>query len=138
MGIYGFPLSQECDETPMRLPCTYIPHLVHPCSLMPFADTTHSRPSTRAGHPRNLTNPGTGVNMGDGWETARRLDRPAVLQEDSKGHLIIKVSTNGHLSMTASPWLVMPNVVRCAFQSYPCLCSFHTHTHTHTDALTNG
>jgi allantoicase len=24
------------------------------------------------GHPRNLINPGRGVNMGDGWETARR------------------------------------------------------------------
>ena len=24
------------------------------------------------GHPRNLINPGRGVNMGDGWETKRR------------------------------------------------------------------
>lgn len=31
------------------------------------------------GHPRNLISPGRGVNMGDGWETARRLDRPPVL-----------------------------------------------------------
>lgn len=25
------------------------------------------------GHPRNLIAPGTAVNMGDGWETARRV-----------------------------------------------------------------
>lgn len=24
------------------------------------------------GHPRNLINPGRGINMGDGWETKRR------------------------------------------------------------------
>ena len=25
------------------------------------------------GHPRNLIAPGTAANMGDGWETARRV-----------------------------------------------------------------
>ena len=25
------------------------------------------------GHPRNLIAPGTAINMGDGWETARRV-----------------------------------------------------------------
>lgn len=39
------------------------------------------------GHPRNLIKSGSGVNMGDGWETARRLDRPAVLKTDSSGIL---------------------------------------------------
>ncbi|XP_042888576.1 allantoicase-like [Penaeus japonicus] len=39
------------------------------------------------GHPRNLISPGRGVTMADGWETARRLDRPAVLQADSRGVL---------------------------------------------------
>jgi len=39
------------------------------------------------GHPRNLIKPGTGKDMGDGWETARRLDRPAVLEADYKGIL---------------------------------------------------
>eukprot|EP00729_Bicosta_minor_P006093 gene6093-9232_t len=43
--------------------------------------------NTHYGHPRNLLNPGVGVNMGDGWETARRLDRPAILLPDEKGHL---------------------------------------------------
>ncbi|KAJ7390709.1 hypothetical protein OS493_022788 [Desmophyllum pertusum] len=32
------------------------------------------------GHPRNLIAPGSAANMGDGWETARRLDRPSVLE----------------------------------------------------------
>lgn len=41
------------------------------------------------GHPRNLIKPGGGINMGDGWETARRLDRPAVLKTDRSG--ILKV-----------------------------------------------
>ncbi|XP_043222614.1 allantoicase-like isoform X3 [Amphibalanus amphitrite] len=39
------------------------------------------------GHPRNLIAPGRGVNMGDGWETARRLDRPAILEADHRGVL---------------------------------------------------
>lgn len=39
------------------------------------------------GHPRNLITAGRGVNMGDGWETARRLDRPAILQADERGIL---------------------------------------------------
>lgn len=41
------------------------------------------------GHPRNLIKPGRGVNMGDGWETARRLDRPPILEADENG--ILKV-----------------------------------------------
>ncbi|XP_037092062.1 allantoicase-like isoform X2 [Pollicipes pollicipes] len=39
------------------------------------------------GHPRNLIAPGRGANMGDGWETARRLDRPAILEADARGVL---------------------------------------------------
>lgn len=39
------------------------------------------------GHPRNLISPGRGVTMADGWETARRLDRPAVLEADARGVL---------------------------------------------------
>lgn len=41
------------------------------------------------GHPRNLIKPGYGINMGDGWETMRRLDRPAILEADAFG--MIKV-----------------------------------------------
>lgn len=39
------------------------------------------------GHPRNMIKPGQGVNMGDGWETARRLDRPEVLDTNDDGTL---------------------------------------------------
>ena len=35
------------------------------------------------GHPRNLIKRGRGINMGDGWETARRKDRPPVLKVSS-------------------------------------------------------
>uniref|UniRef100_A0A336M292 Allantoate amidinohydrolase n=1 Tax=Culicoides sonorensis TaxID=179676 RepID=A0A336M292_CULSO len=39
------------------------------------------------GHPKNLISPSKGFNMADGWETARRLDRPAVLEVDANGIL---------------------------------------------------
>ncbi|XP_036405822.1 allantoicase [Megalops cyprinoides] len=39
------------------------------------------------GHPRNMIGSGRAVNMADGWETARRLDRPKVLEVDEKGIL---------------------------------------------------
>ncbi|XP_058454549.1 allantoicase-like [Malaya genurostris] len=39
------------------------------------------------GHPRNLIKPKRGINMGDGWETARRLDRPSILTLDKHGIL---------------------------------------------------
>uniref|UniRef100_A0A672QWA9 Allantoate amidinohydrolase n=1 Tax=Sinocyclocheilus grahami TaxID=75366 RepID=A0A672QWA9_SINGR len=39
------------------------------------------------GHPRNIIGLGRADNMGDGWETARRLDRPKVLKVDEKGIL---------------------------------------------------
>jgi len=41
------------------------------------------------GHPRNMIKTGRGKDMGDGWETARRLDRPPVLVADNAG--ILKV-----------------------------------------------
>ncbi|XP_074640540.1 allantoicase-like [Tubulanus polymorphus] len=43
--------------------------------------------NTHYGHARNIIAPGRGVNMGDGWETARRLDRPAILEADDSGIL---------------------------------------------------
>ncbi|XP_015520779.1 allantoicase-like [Neodiprion pinetum] len=39
------------------------------------------------GHPRNLIKTERGINMGDGWETARRLDRPPILEADDSGVL---------------------------------------------------
>ncbi|XP_068135204.1 probable inactive allantoicase [Hyperolius riggenbachi] len=41
------------------------------------------------GHPRNLIGLGRAADMGDGWETARRLDRPPILKAD--GHGILQV-----------------------------------------------
>ncbi|KAG0727467.1 Allantoicase [Chionoecetes opilio] len=39
------------------------------------------------GHPRNLISPWRPLNMADGWETARRLDRPPILTEGANGVL---------------------------------------------------
>ncbi|XP_023680647.2 allantoicase [Paramormyrops kingsleyae] len=39
------------------------------------------------GHPRNMIGLGRAANMGDGWETARRLDRPRILQTNEMGAL---------------------------------------------------
>ncbi|XP_018416014.1 PREDICTED: LOW QUALITY PROTEIN: probable allantoicase [Nanorana parkeri] len=39
------------------------------------------------GHPRNLIGKGRAADMGDGWETARRLDRPPIIKVDGKGIL---------------------------------------------------
>ncbi|XP_056669329.1 probable inactive allantoicase isoform X1 [Monodelphis domestica] len=39
------------------------------------------------GHPRNIIGIGKAKSMADGWETARRLDRPPVLQTSEDGFL---------------------------------------------------
>ncbi|XP_014905873.1 allantoicase [Poecilia latipinna] len=39
------------------------------------------------GHPRNMIGRGRAANMADGWETARRLDRPKTLKADQQGIL---------------------------------------------------
>ncbi|XP_024912544.1 allantoicase isoform X2 [Cynoglossus semilaevis] len=39
------------------------------------------------GHPRNIIGPGQAASMADGWETARRLDRPRILRPDQQGIL---------------------------------------------------
>ncbi|KAL4648984.1 putative allantoicase isoform X2 [Arapaima gigas] len=48
------------------------------------------------GHPRNMIGVGRAANMGDGWETARRLDRPQVL----------KMNAVGILEVPGSEWAV--------------------------------
>ncbi|XP_025071995.1 probable allantoicase [Alligator sinensis] len=45
--------------------------------------------STQLGHPRNILWPGKATSMKDGWETARRMDRPPVVKVDDKGILLI-------------------------------------------------
>ncbi|KAL6047216.1 hypothetical protein STEG23_021901, partial [Scotinomys teguina] len=39
------------------------------------------------GHPNNMIGVGNPKSMADGWETARRLDRPPVLENDENGFL---------------------------------------------------
>uniref|UniRef100_A0A8C6UAF1 Allantoate amidinohydrolase n=1 Tax=Neogobius melanostomus TaxID=47308 RepID=A0A8C6UAF1_9GOBI len=44
------------------------------------------------GHPRNMIGLGVASSMADGWETARRLDRPHKLQLDQEGVLQVSGS----------------------------------------------
>ncbi|XP_029792231.1 probable allantoicase isoform X1 [Suricata suricatta] len=41
------------------------------------------------GHPNNMIGVGKATSMADGWETARRPDRPPVLENDEKGSLLL-------------------------------------------------
>eukprot|EP00977_Amphora_coffeiformis_P009145 scaffold2072_cov162-Amphora_coffeaeformis.AAC.13 len=40
------------------------------------------------GVPRNLLKPGRGIDMGDGWETARHMERPSVIQTNPETGLV--------------------------------------------------
>ncbi|KAG6611282.1 Allantoicase [Phytophthora cinnamomi] len=50
------------------------------------------------GHPRNLMAPGRSKTMADGWETARKATRPAVLKADPK---------TGLLEVPGKDWVVL-------------------------------
>lgn len=50
------------------------------------------------GVPRNLLQPGRGIHMGDGWETGRHPDRPAIITLDAK---------SGFSASGASDWCVI-------------------------------
>lgn len=39
------------------------------------------------GHPRNMIKPCKSESMADGWETARRLDRPEIIEANDDGTL---------------------------------------------------
>ncbi|XP_058143915.1 probable inactive allantoicase [Dasypus novemcinctus] len=41
------------------------------------------------GHPNNMIGVGGAKSMADGWETARRLDRPPILENDENGILLV-------------------------------------------------
>nr|XP_035959307.1 probable allantoicase isoform X2 [Halichoerus grypus] len=41
------------------------------------------------GHPNNMIGVGKARSVADGWETARRLDRPPVLENDENGILLV-------------------------------------------------
>ncbi|ELT91657.1 hypothetical protein CAPTEDRAFT_219028 [Capitella teleta] len=51
------------------------------------------------GHPRNMIGPGRSSIMKDGWETARRLDRPAVLTVDENNVLQVPGSESAVFKM---------------------------------------
>ncbi|ETN59981.1 allantoicase [Anopheles darlingi] len=57
------------------------------------------------GHPRNLIKPTEGRNMGDGWETARRLDRPPVLRVDANGILQVPGCEWAIFQLAAPGWI---------------------------------
>lgn len=59
------------------------------------------------GHPKNLIKSSKGINMGDGWETARRLDRPPV----------IKIDEFGILKVPGSEWAVFKMCERGLIES---------------------
>ena len=48
---------------------------------------------------------GRGVDMGDGWETARNPNRPSVLKADSKG--ILQVATRIMIKSMMTSWTMM-------------------------------
>lgn len=45
--------------------------------------------NTHFGHPNNMIGVGPAKSMADGWETARRLDRPPILENDENGILLV-------------------------------------------------
>eukprot|EP00903_Cladosiphon_okamuranus_P006573 g6421.t1 len=49
------------------------------------------------GEPKNMIKPGRGINMGDGWETARKSNRPAVLE----------LGPDGLVKAPGSDWAVL-------------------------------
>jgi len=49
------------------------------------------------GQPSYLINPGRGINMGDGWETARKMTRPRVLE----------IGADGLVKAPGSDWAVI-------------------------------
>lgn len=46
------------------------------------------------GHPRNVIKPSKNKCMSDGWETARRLDRPVIIEANDDGTLRYTGKTN--------------------------------------------
>ena len=54
---------------------------------------------------------GRGVDMGDGWETARNPNRPSVLEADSKGILqvlmIMTMMIMMNMTLTMMPMIML-------------------------------
>ena len=58
---------------------------------------------------------GRGIDMGDGWETARNPNRPSVLEADSKGILqvlmIMTMTIMMNMTMIAMTLTMMPMIM---------------------------
>ncbi|CAL4233611.1 unnamed protein product, partial [Meganyctiphanes norvegica] len=79
------------------------------CQCVAYSDAHY-------GHPRNLLNPGRGVNMGDGWETARRLDRPPILIANESGVLQVPTQEWAVLRLGHSGLLHKVEIDTCHFK----------------------
>ncbi|XP_053659398.1 allantoicase-like [Anopheles marshallii] len=79
LRVYGTVTLNESDNLPANKPIDVIA-MLNGGRCTGFSNAHY-------GHPRNLIKPNNGINMGDGWETARRLDRPPVLRVDDVGIL---------------------------------------------------
>jgi allantoicase len=75
------------------------------------------------GEPRNLIGPGRGINMGDGWETARKLTRPAVLELGASGFVEAPGSDWAVLKLGAVGTVLRIEVDTCHFKgNFPESC----------------
>ncbi|KAL0832989.1 hypothetical protein ABMA28_001112 [Loxostege sticticalis] len=76
LRVYG-------EARPEPPPCDEIVDLV---SLLSGA-TCQGYSNAHFGHPRNMIKPCKSRSMADGWETARRLDRPEIIEANDDGTL---------------------------------------------------
>ncbi|CAK1546240.1 unnamed protein product [Leptosia nina] len=63
---------------------------------MLYGATVLTYSNAHYGHPKNIVKPGKSETMADGWETARRLDRPA----------IINIREDGTLKVPGEEWAI--------------------------------
>ena len=61
---------------------------------------------------RNMIKSGRGIDMGDGWETARNPNRPSVLEADSKGILQVLIIMTMTMMMLIWQMLIYPLQVK--------------------------
>ncbi|XP_060044562.1 probable inactive allantoicase isoform X2 [Erinaceus europaeus] len=57
-----------------------------------FGGTCVGFSNAHFGHPNNMIGTGPAKSIADGWETARRLDRPPILENDENGILLVQGS----------------------------------------------
>jgi len=75
------------------------------------------------GQPSYLINPGRGINMGDGWETARKLTRPRVLEVAPDGLVVSPGSDWAVLRLCGTGKIAKIEVDTCHFKgNFPESC----------------